>query len=104
MKSYTPKEAEKVRLEKHKIVQTFIDLVKKEYSEEAGPKNAYNIMISLMEECFYHLDYEERFKHILYHAFLGSPLAEEKDKFIWDEVDDRAEKILLDRIKNYNNK
>jgi hypothetical protein len=92
------KEAENLRLEKQKKVKKYIKLVKKTESNDA--MSAYNKMIELTNESFGDLRPEEKDKHIMYHAFLGSELDNEKGQFIFDKKDEEAEKILNKRINN----
>jgi hypothetical protein len=93
---YLSKEAEEFRLEKQKKVKKYIELVKK--IESNNVMSAYKKMIELTNECFGDLDPEEKEKHIMYHAFLGSELGSEKGEFIFDKKDEEAEKILNKKI------
>jgi hypothetical protein len=93
---FSNKEAEKLRLEKQNKVKKYIELVKK--NESNNVMFAYSKMIELTNECFGNLDPIEKDKHIIYHAFLGSELTNEKGRFIFDKIDEEAENILDKKI------
>ena len=96
---YLGKKAEEIRLEKQKKVKEYIELVKK--SESNDVMSAYKKMIDLTNECFGDLNPDEKEKHIMYHAFLGSNLGNEKGEFVFDKKDEEAENILNKKINNF---
>lgn len=97
---YLGPEAEALRVDKDKVVKEYVEKIKTKRGD-GGVMAAYREMIDLTNKYFGELSEEEKVKHIMYHAFLGSSLQNEKRAFVFDDLDQEAEKEVIQRIEQF---